>query len=128
MTATKKCPTGFNEMNPVHRTLMDLWEIADDYGTAPVSPEAWVARYRKNTSRVSAMRAWERFKVKIRQSPFPVEFVPAVVTCARPDRGGNTSPFISQTYEAEKALAIQLPRGARAELTKILDAHSGVTA
>ena len=108
---------------------LDLWELADDYGTAPVSATQWCQRHqRKGASMASTMRRWERFKAAIRTSPFPADFVPVICVAKKPEGMDDAHRMISDTYEHLSGIGIQLPAGAKAELTRILDAHAGVEA
>ncbi len=108
------------------KLTLDLWEITDDYGSEPLSPHEWAKRYKKGVSFESAMRSWERLKARCRQSPYPVEFVPCLVRNVVKDRGDTGTAEISNVYWSMKGIAIRLPRGARASLTKILDSQNEV--
>ena len=122
MTTTKKCPTGFNEMNPVHRTLMDLWEIADVYGVEPVAPKTWCMRWgHKGTKIESTMRRWERLKHRIRALDLPFEVKWVTVAADVKARKRSSGAAVSDTVSCMSAIGIQLPPGARAQLDKILD-------
>lgn len=102
------------------KLALDLWEIADDYGVEVVSPARWCQRYRKGVKIESAMRNWERLKLRIRNSPFPVEFVPCLVE-NKMAPGETASVALADTYWNMRGLGIRLPRGSRQELAKILD-------
>lgn len=54
---------------------LDVWEVYRDFGGSPVSPEAWRRRYRRERSRKTGERAWQRFMRRLASSDYAVERV-----------------------------------------------------
>lgn len=101
---------------------LDLWEIASDYGTEPVSPSAWCTRHKREGATYAATyRRWDRLKARIRQSPFPVEWVRCEALGSCGPKGGDTPKGI-----AMNALGIRMHQGALRQLTLILNNEAGI--
>lgn len=99
--------------------LINIWEWATDMGEGElITFERWMSRYypndkpraRDSSNRHSgaAGKAWERFKRRVRRSPWPVEFRPTVTQTAS---GVMT-----------RAVAVVFPLGTARTVAKVLDA------
>ena len=99
---------------------LDLWEVANDFGTTPVSPRVWATRYHSKIKPESAARRWSRFLSRVRRSSWPVAFVEV--------DGANHGHANDRKATPSKALGIQLWSGARKDLGDVLDAHAGIEA
>lgn len=94
---------------------LDLWELATDLGEGqPITRDRFIAHFGRDKKRDTVVRKWERTLSYVRKSPFPAEFVKVPAEWSTHNDG-----------QRQLTTAMVLPRGTRAETTKILDARAG---